>query len=206
MRRAPRKADAWGRLGLALYANNYFVEAADCFACAERLDGSNPRWPFFAMEIARRRGDDAELIAKARRAAELSDRPPADVLVRLAEALAAAGRYDEAEQQFRAVLAAHGYTIDPATSEISQLKPYVGAFSARAAQIRRNVDRYEAELIRRAGLAYTEMTAMGFGLPVVEARLRYRQPARYDDLLCIDCRVGKLLRASVGSEIHSPSC
>src|SRR3954447_21900447 len=45
---------------------------------------------------------------------------------------------------FRAVLAAHGFTLDPETSEIRELAPYVGAFSARTAQIRRNVDRYEA--------------------------------------------------------------
>ena len=49
------------------------------------------------------------------------------------------------DPQFRAVLAAHGYTLDLETSEIRQLRPYVGAFSARAAQIRRNVDRAEAE-------------------------------------------------------------
>ena len=48
------------------------------------------------------------------------------------------------DPEFRAVLAAHGYTLDPETSEIRQLAPYVGAFSARAAQIRRNIDRYEA--------------------------------------------------------------
>ena len=54
------------------------------------------------------------------------------------------------DPQFRAVLAEHGYTIDPETSEIRQLKPYVGAFSARAAQIRRNTDRYEAAWRRRA--------------------------------------------------------
>ncbi len=45
---------------------------------------------------------------------------------------------------FRAVLAAHGYTMDPETGELRELAPYAGAFSARAAQIRRNVDRYEA--------------------------------------------------------------
>jgi exodeoxyribonuclease V alpha subunit len=31
---------------------------------------------------------------------------------------------------FRATLAAHGLTIDPATSEVTELMPYVGAFSA----------------------------------------------------------------------------
>jgi exodeoxyribonuclease V alpha subunit len=45
--------------------------------------------------------------------------------------------------QFRAVLAGHGFTLDPETSEIRELVPYVGGFSARAGQIRRNVDRFE---------------------------------------------------------------
>jgi exodeoxyribonuclease V alpha subunit len=48
------------------------------------------------------------------------------------------------DPQFRAVLAAHGFTLDPETSEIHELAALVGAFSARTAQIRRNVDRYEA--------------------------------------------------------------
>jgi exodeoxyribonuclease V alpha subunit len=48
------------------------------------------------------------------------------------------------DPQLRLVLAAHGFTLDPDTSEIRELAHYVGAFSARTAQIRRNVDRYEA--------------------------------------------------------------
>ncbi len=50
-----------------------------------------------------------------------------------------------ADPEFRAVLAQHGFTQDAKSGEISELAPYVGAFSARTAQIRRNVDRYEAE-------------------------------------------------------------
>ena len=49
------------------------------------------------------------------------------------------------DPEFRAVLAAHGLTVAPETSEIRELAPYVGAFSARAAQIRRNVDKLEAD-------------------------------------------------------------
>ncbi|HEV7788226.1 MAG TPA: MobF family relaxase, partial [Pseudonocardia sp.] len=45
---------------------------------------------------------------------------------------------------FRAALAAHGYTLD-ATGEILELAAYVGPFSARAAQIGRNLDRYESD-------------------------------------------------------------
>jgi exodeoxyribonuclease V alpha subunit len=46
---------------------------------------------------------------------------------------------------FRAVLAAHGFTLDLDTGEVVQLADFVGPFSARAAQIGRNIDRYEAE-------------------------------------------------------------
>ena len=53
------------------------------------------------------------------------------------------------DPQFRTVLAVHGFTLDPETSEIRELVPYVGAFSARTAQIRRNVDRYEAAWRRK---------------------------------------------------------
>lgn len=46
---------------------------------------------------------------------------------------------------FRAALAAHGFTFDPITGEINELAPYAGRFSARAAQIARNVDAFEAQ-------------------------------------------------------------
>jgi len=49
------------------------------------------------------------------------------------------------DPEFQAVLAARGLTLDAETGEIEQLAPYVGAFSARTAQIHRHVDRYEAE-------------------------------------------------------------
>ncbi|WP_245916740.1 MobF family relaxase [Nocardioides gansuensis] len=45
--------------------------------------------------------------------------------------------------EFRAALAGHGYTLGD-DGEIRQLAPYAGGFSQRAAQIGRNVDRYEA--------------------------------------------------------------
>lgn len=46
---------------------------------------------------------------------------------------------------FRAALAAAGFTLDPESGEVRELSPFVGAFSERAAQIGRNIDRYEAE-------------------------------------------------------------
>jgi exodeoxyribonuclease V alpha subunit len=47
------------------------------------------------------------------------------------------------DPDFRAALAAHGYTLTP-DGEIGQLAPFVGSFSTRAAQIGRLLDRYEA--------------------------------------------------------------
>src|SRR3954451_25192970 len=48
------------------------------------------------------------------------------------------------DPQFRAAVAAHGYSLD-ATGEILELAAYVGPFSARAVQIGRNRDRYERD-------------------------------------------------------------
>jgi exodeoxyribonuclease V alpha subunit len=49
------------------------------------------------------------------------------------------------DPEFRATLAAAGFTLDPASGEIVELAPYVGGFSERAAQIGRNIDRYEVQ-------------------------------------------------------------
>src|SRR6478735_7499656 len=48
------------------------------------------------------------------------------------------------DPQFRAALAAHGFALD-GVGEIVQLAPFVRAFSQRAAQIERNIERYEAD-------------------------------------------------------------
>ena len=48
------------------------------------------------------------------------------------------------DPEFRAAVAARGLTFDK-NGEVAQLAHLVGAFSARTAQINRNVDRYEAE-------------------------------------------------------------
>jgi exodeoxyribonuclease V alpha subunit len=49
------------------------------------------------------------------------------------------------DPEFRAALAEHGFTLDPATGELAELAHFVGRFSARTAQIGRNLDRYEAQ-------------------------------------------------------------
>jgi len=49
------------------------------------------------------------------------------------------------DPDFRAALAAHGFSVDPASGEVVELASFTGAFSARAAQIGRNMDRYEGD-------------------------------------------------------------
>ena len=46
-------------------------------------------------------------------------------------------------------------------------------------------ERLRNELLRRRGMTYKALEEEGFFLPVVEAWCKYREPARYDDLLRI---------------------
>lgn len=48
------------------------------------------------------------------------------------------------------------------------------------------------EHLRRTGLTYRELEALGYRLAVGEATVRYRQPARYDDLVRVRCWVRDL--------------
>jgi acyl-CoA thioester hydrolase len=48
------------------------------------------------------------------------------------------------------------------------------------------------EFIRSRGVPYRDIEARGYLLPLVEASLRLRRPARYDDLLTIRTRVAEM--------------
>ncbi len=57
------------------------------------------------------------------------------------------------------------------------------------------------EFIRSKGLRYRDFEAeYGLRLPVVEAHVSYRQPARYDDLLTIEIALAETRRASARFE------
>lgn len=43
--------------------------------------------------------------------------------------------------------------------------------------------------MRAAGVSYRQLEEQGLKLPVVEAYVRYRQPARYDDIIRVRCWV-----------------
>jgi len=56
------------------------------------------------------------------------------------------------------------------------------------------------DLLRERGTTYRELEQQDLHLPVVEARARYRRPARYDDLLEIHTRVASHSGARVAFE------
>jgi acyl-CoA thioester hydrolase len=54
------------------------------------------------------------------------------------------------------------------------------------------LDYFEAartEAFRALGLSYRELEERGVMMPVVEANVRYRRPARYDDRLLVETRL-----------------
>jgi acyl-CoA thioester hydrolase len=51
------------------------------------------------------------------------------------------------------------------------------------------LDIARCEYLRQTGLSYRELEASGLRLAVGEVSVRYRQPARYDDLLRVRCWV-----------------
>lgn len=51
------------------------------------------------------------------------------------------------------------------------------------------LDMARTEYLREQGMSYREFEERGYRLAVSEVSIRYRQPARYDDLLTIRCWV-----------------
>ena len=58
-------------------------------------------------------------------------------------------------------------------------------------------ERSRNEFIRSLGMSYSEVEKRGILLPVRDAQCRYRQPARYDDLLRVRAVISQWGRASL---------
>lgn len=56
------------------------------------------------------------------------------------------------------------------------------------------------ELLRAYGLPYSSIEEKGYQLPLIEAGLKYKTPAHYDDLLNIEAVLRKLYSAKVHIE------
>jgi len=51
--------------------------------------------------------------------------------------------------------------------------------------------------LKRRGISYQEWTTHGVHLPVIEASIRYRRPARFEDQIVVESSIGKLTRVTV---------
>src|SRR5260370_5107403 len=99
VRRSPRSAAAWGRLGKILAAHGYQEPAGSCFSEAERLQPDEDRWPYFhGLTLMYHDGDAA--VAQFQHAVRLHGDAPA-MRLRLADALLAQGDLDGAAEQYR---------------------------------------------------------------------------------------------------------
>jgi len=58
------------------------------------------------------------------------------------------------------------------------------------------------EWLRRRGVTYADWAQRGMHLPVVEANVRYRAPAKFDDVITIETRLVELRAASLRFEYH----
>lgn len=58
-------------------------------------------------------------------------------------------------------------------------------------------ERGRLEYLRRRGLPYKALVQRGFHMPVVELNVRYRKPARFEDVLRVETRLGAVSRVTV---------
>ncbi len=99
----PHSAAAWARLGQLLRAHLYISESNLCFAQAERLDPTEPRWPYL-QGLSLQSDDPAAAIHHLQRAVALCGSVPDAPELCLAEVYLQQGRQADAEQHFRHVL------------------------------------------------------------------------------------------------------
>jgi tetratricopeptide (TPR) repeat protein len=96
---SPRSPAAWGKLGKVLAAHRFLPAARTCFIEAHRLQPEEARWPYFeGLTLAF--SDNDRAIDLFQEALRLRGAAPS-IRFRLAETLAAQGRLDEAEEQYR---------------------------------------------------------------------------------------------------------
>ena len=53
------------------------------------------------------------------------------------------------------------------------------------------------ECLRSEGISYSEMEKEDFQMPVLSVNVKYKEPAFYDELVVISCKISKLSHASM---------
>ncbi|MBZ0113538.1 MAG: tetratricopeptide repeat protein [Thermoanaerobaculia bacterium] len=116
----PKSAAAWGDFGKVAHAHELWELARLAYRQAEKLDGEEVRWPYFAGDVLSVLGTDPEAtLAAFRRAVALRpDYPPAHL--RLGNALLTAGLVAEAQTEFELALEL-APDLQPASVALAQL-------------------------------------------------------------------------------------
>jgi tetratricopeptide (TPR) repeat protein len=100
---SPNSAEAWGRLGQAFHAADFFTEARVCYAKASELDSRQASWPHLLGLLQLQDQPEASLTNLARAVALAGGETDAP-RVRLAQALVERGRINEAATQLQSLL------------------------------------------------------------------------------------------------------
>jgi len=154
---APKSSEAWGRLGQAFHAADFFAEARVCYGKASELDARQASWPHLLGLLQLQDQPDASLTNLAR-AADLAGGQVDAPRVRLAQALVERGRTDEAATHLQSLLAA------------SPAHPAARLEMARVLLARNELERAAESLAPCATNAYTARPAM-----LLLSQIRQRQ-------------------------------
>lgn len=103
VRANPRSAAAWGTLGMIFEAHDFKSEAQSCYEQAERLNRTDPRWPYLQGLLSREEQPEVAF-AKFERAARLERRGTDAAKFQFARLHFESGRLDEAEGQFKTLV------------------------------------------------------------------------------------------------------
>jgi tetratricopeptide (TPR) repeat protein len=175
VRRSPRSAAAWGRLGKVFFAHAYYDEAGTCFARAEELEPKDARWPYLYGMVLYATDTDGG-IASFRRAVRLKGDSPG-LRLRLAEALLSQGRLDAAEEQYRWLL-----DLDPDNPRgylgLGRLAYRRGDLKTCRKYLARTLD---SPLTRKAAHTLLAEVEQRSQKPTAAARERYRAAELPDD-------------------------
>lgn len=127
--KAPKSAAAWGRLGQALHAAEFNLEARFCYSNAAALDRANFHWPYLLGLIELQDAPD-DAIQKLRVAVDLAGPNTDGPRLRLARALIERGQPEQAAPLLQALLAANP---ENAAARVELARVYVARGDLREA-------------------------------------------------------------------------